>query len=273
MSADETTHGSTAEILDLDAELLAEHTASITARLPVTDPRSIVDVGCGTGAGTFALLARFPGAHVTAVDSSPAHLQRLREKADSLGLSHRVRTIEADLGETWPDLGPMDLAWASGAMHHMPDPDRTLRHVYRALSPGGVFALVELAGFPRFLPAEAPEFRPGVEDRFHSLNDQRHAADLRHRGADWGPKLTAAGFTLAAHRTITIKIEAARAEAVGRYALMGLRRLRDAVSDVASAQDLEAFDQLLDVNGPHNIFRRTDLAMRTERAVWIGRRP
>lgn len=40
-----------AEILDLDAEVLAEHTASITAWLPLqTDPRHSVDLGCGTGA-------------------------------------------------------------------------------------------------------------------------------------------------------------------------------------------------------------------------------
>src|SRR3954466_5081725 len=53
--------GGEAEILDLDAEVLAEHTASITAWLPLqTDPRHIVDLGCGTGAGTFALLDRFP---------------------------------------------------------------------------------------------------------------------------------------------------------------------------------------------------------------------
>lgn len=57
-----------AEILDLDAAVLADHTADITAWLPLpVDPQRIVDLGCGTGTGTFALLDRFPGAHVTAV--------------------------------------------------------------------------------------------------------------------------------------------------------------------------------------------------------------
>jgi SAM-dependent methyltransferase len=61
------------EILDLDAEVFAEHIAAITEWLPIqTPPRQIIDLGCGTGAGTFALLDRFPEAQVTAVDALTA---------------------------------------------------------------------------------------------------------------------------------------------------------------------------------------------------------
>src|SRR5882757_1973861 len=84
--------GDQVEILDLDAEVLAEHITSITAWLPIEiSPRRIVDLGCGTGAGTLALLERFPEAEVTAVDLSTAHLDRLREKAAAAGSADRVR--------------------------------------------------------------------------------------------------------------------------------------------------------------------------------------
>lgn len=127
-----------AEILDLDAEVLAEHTASIAASLPLkTAPGHIVDLGCGTGAGTFALLDRFPDAHVTAVDTSAEHLQRLRTKAWTRGVKERVRTVQADLDDAWPDLGSPDLIWASASMHHMAHPERVLRTVHDALPPGG----------------------------------------------------------------------------------------------------------------------------------------
>ncbi|RSS80891.1 class I SAM-dependent methyltransferase, partial [Streptomyces sp. WAC02707] len=87
-----------ADLLDLDAEVLAEHIADLVSWLPVrTPPREIVDLGCGTGAGTFALLDHFPEARVTAVDSSAGHLQRLREKACARGAEGRVRTVQADL--------------------------------------------------------------------------------------------------------------------------------------------------------------------------------
>ncbi|MFB4315848.1 class I SAM-dependent methyltransferase [Actinomadura sp. 21ATH] len=263
-----------AEILDLDAEVLAEHIASITAWLPLKrEPRQIVDLGCGTGAGTFALLERFPEAHVTAVDTSAEHLRLLREKACARGVEGHVRTVQADLDAgRWPDLGTPDLVWASASMHHMADPDRTLRSVRELLAPGGLFAVVELAGLPRFLPAHAPESRPGLEERAHAAADELHAEHVPHRGADWGPMLTAAGFTVEDERTVTVDIEGKRSEAIGRYAHGSLQRIRGAVAAALSPEDLAALDELLDADSPNSLLRREDLAVRTERTVWAARR-
>ncbi|RSS40995.1 trans-aconitate 2-methyltransferase [Streptomyces sp. WAC08241] len=263
-----------AELLDLDAEVLAEHLAGLVSWLPVrTPPREIVDLGCGTGAGTFALLDRFSEAHVTAVDSSAAHLQRLREKACARGVEERVRTVQADLDlADWPDLGTPDLAWASASLHHMRHPDRALRQVHDLLAPGGLFAVVELAGFPRFLPEDAPEERPGLEERCHTASERFHTEHVPHRGADWGPMLTDAGFALDGERTLTVNIEASRDDTVGAYALGGLRRIRQGVADLLPPEDLAALDRLLDTDGPHSILRREDLGVRTERTVWAARR-
>lgn len=230
-------HGQ-AEILDLDAEVLAEHTASIIEWLPVSNPRQVVDLGCGTGAGTFALLARFPEVHVTAVDASVDHLQSLRDKVCERGLADRVRTVQADLDARWPDLGTPDLVWASASLHHMADPDRTLRQIHEILTPGGLLAVVEVAGMPRFLPDEAAE-------------SHHHDERVPHRGADWGPKLTTAGFTVEGERKITVHME--RSAAVERYARAVLRRLLDA----------DALERAL---------HRDDLALRDERTVWAARK-
>ncbi len=271
-------HHGEAEILDLDAQVLAEHLTALTEWLPVqTPPRRIVDLGSGTGTGTFALLDRFPEAHITAVDTSAAHLQRLREKACARGAEGRVRTVQADLDTAdWPDLGTPDLVWASASMHHMADPGRALRQVHDLLAPGGLFAVVELSGFPRFLPADAPEERPGLEERWHEASDRFHAEHVPHRGADWGPKLTGAGFTVEDGRTITVNIgttNPSRSEAVGAYALSSLRRLRPSVADALAPEDLAALDRLLDTDGPGSLLHRDDLAVRTERTVWAARRP
>ena len=231
-----------------------------------------MDLGAGTGAGTLALLEHFPEADVTAVDSSVEHLQRLRDKACERGVAGRVHTVQADLDAGWPDLGSPQLVWASASMHHMADPDRALRQVRDTLAPGGVFAVVELAGFPRFLPDDAPAERPGLEERCHRASDRYHAGQVPHRGADWGAKLVAAGFTVEAERTVVVDIERSRSQAVARYALGSLQRLRHSVADALPAEDLAALDRLLDTDGPHSVLRRDDLGVRTERSVWAARR-
>lgn len=267
-------NGDLAEILDLDAAILADHHADIIRWLRLeTPPRRILDLGCGTGAGTFALLDRFPEAHVVAADSSPSHLHRLRSKACERGEEARVRTVQADLDSaSWPDLGVPDLVWASASLHHMADPDRALRRVHDLLVPGGLLAVVELAGFPRFLPDNEPADRPGLEERCHAAGDRLRAAHMPHRGADWGPMLTAAGFTVEGRRTVTVNVPGAGDPAVGAYALSGLRRIRHGIADVLDPEDLAALDRLLDADDDHGLLRRDDLVVRTERTVWAARR-
>lgn len=262
------------EFLELHAEVLAGHIASIAAWLPVKgEPRRIVDLGCGTGAGTFALLERFPAAHVTAVDVAAEPLGRLREKACARGVAERVRTVQADLdADPWPDLGTPDLVWASAAMHHLDDPGRALRNVRDLLAPGGLFAVVELAGSLRFLPAHAPEGRPGLEERARAAAAAHYAEHVPHLDADWGGLLVAAGFAVEDRRTVSVSIGGEGDDAIARYAQASLRRVRDVAASALDPEDLAALDRLLDGDGPDSLLRRKDLVLRTERAVWAARR-
>lgn len=267
--------GFTAHVLELDAEATAEHLEAVIAWMPVhSAPTRIVDLGAGTGAGTFALLRAFPDATVTAVDSSAEHLELLRDRARREGLEHRVRTLEVDLdAPDWPDLGRPDLVWASASMHHLADPDHAIRTVREALEPKGLFVVLELSGMPRFLPPGAPERRPGVEERCHAVLAPATTAHVPHRGADWAPKLTAAGLDVAAQLPLDIAIDSARNDAIGPYALAALTGLRRASAGLLPAEDMEALDELLDTTGPHSILDRSDLTLRTTRRAWAARRP
>ena len=261
-----------AQVLDLDAEVLAEHTAAITAWLPVhAAPTEIVDLGAGTGAGTLALLSQFPQAHVTAVDSSAAHLTELAAKTRAFDLSDRVSFLQVDLdAPEWPDLGAPQLVWASASLHHLADPGTALRRIRDLLAPGGLVAIVELEGLPRFLPPLAPADAPGLEERCHAATQRMLAEHLPHRGADWGPKLTAAGFELVDSLSVDVNVAASEENAVGNYALAVFRGLRSA-ADLVSVEDLAALDRLLDPADAQSILLRDDLAVRTTRTVWAAR--
>ncbi|MEU8379638.1 class I SAM-dependent methyltransferase [Streptosporangium sp. NPDC048865] len=256
-----------AELLDLDAEVLHDHLAELTAWLDdLTDrpPGHIVDLGSGTGTGTLALLERFPGARATALDLSPQLLHHLSKKAHGLGLAGRLDTVQADLDAAWPELAPADLVWAASSLHHMADPGQVLARAFDALRPGGLLAVTEMDFFPRFLPGHTGLGR--LEARLHAaLNDGP--------AADWTGALARAGFVLEARRPFTVDLPAPPPEATGRYARASLSRLRSHADGLLPGADLALLDTVLGDDGPDGILRRGDLTVRTTRTTWAARRP
>ncbi|HEY8996062.1 MAG TPA: peptide chain release factor N(5)-glutamine methyltransferase [Lacunisphaera sp.] len=61
-----------------------------------TPPRSILDLGTGTGALALALAEKFPASVVTAVDKNPEALALARENAEALKMTERVRLLPSD---------------------------------------------------------------------------------------------------------------------------------------------------------------------------------
>lgn len=266
-------HHDLAEMLDLDAEVFAPAMRAVyqdidrTAGFPI---RSILDLGAGTGTGTFGLLQYFTEAHAVAVDASDDMLAHLKHQAEHHGLADRVTTIRADLDEAVPAADAVDLAWASASLHHLADPDRTLVQIAEAIRPGGLLAVAELDGLPRFVPGETPG--GAAELRAHALLAADRAQDMPAMGSDWGPRLTRAGLVVEHHRAIPVDLTPPAPAIVGRYAAATLTRIRGAVVDRLDPADREAFDALLD-DGPDDVRHRADLSVSAERQLWIARRP
>ncbi|SCD77395.1 Methyltransferase domain-containing protein [Streptomyces sp. BpilaLS-43] len=264
-----------AQMLDLDAVVFGPYLATVTdrlARLAGDGVTRIVDLGAGTGTGTFALLERFPAARVTAVDSSPDMLARLAGTARLRGLAERVHTLHADADEALTGLVDTDLVWASASLHHLEDHAGALAAIRAALRPGGLLAVAEMDGVPRFLPHDAVPARPGLEDRLRTALDELHAGAVPHLGADWGARLTEAGFTVEREQATDLELRAPLPEGAGRYAHLTLARVRGALDGRIDPADLAALDLLLD-GGPLDVRHREDLLVRSGRELWLARRP
>jgi SAM-dependent methyltransferase len=265
------------ELLDLDGEVLHEYMAEVIAWVrhvaggrPV---HRILDIGAGTGNGALALAGAFPGAQVTAVDQSGELLARLRDKAAERGLDERVQTVEADLDQDWPALGPADLTWSSMALHHLGDPDRALREIFAATRPGGLLAVAEMTGSHRFLPDDIGLGRPGLEERVQAAVAAHHAEAMPHLGADWGPLLARAGWTGVGERAFGIEVSAPLPAGAGRFARAYLRRVRGHLDGGLAADDQAALDVLLADDGSGSVLRREDLTIRATRTLWTATRP
>lgn len=110
-----------------------------------------VDLGCGDGILTQAVLARFPGARSTLVDFSEPMLAAARAR---LG-ERSCDLVQADFGAPgWVDAvkgrAPFDAVVSGFAIHHQPDERK--RHIYAEifdlLAPGAVFVNVEHVASP-----------------------------------------------------------------------------------------------------------------------------
>ncbi len=113
----------------------AAWTAALEAVLPPA-PAKVLD--CGAGTGFLSLLAARLGHRVTAVDLSTGMLDRLRTRADSLGLDLEVVHAPA----TEPPEGAFDAVMERHLLWTLPDPTAALR-AWRSVAPTGRLVLVE----------------------------------------------------------------------------------------------------------------------------------
>ena len=108
--------------------------ADLLARVPLDAPERVVDLGCGPGNSTELLVARFPDAEVTGLDSSPDMLAAARKRLPD------VDFVEADLAAWSPDRAP-DLIFANAVLQWLPDHEALFPRLMRLVAPGGALAL------------------------------------------------------------------------------------------------------------------------------------
>ncbi|WP_329129691.1 class I SAM-dependent methyltransferase [Streptomyces sp. NBC_01476] len=108
----------------------------------------LLDLGCGTGASTAALLAVAPRARITAVDASLGMLAGARAKRWPPGVRFVHAPVELLAGAGVE--GPFDGALAAYLFRNVTDPDAVLGAVRELLAPGGRLAVHEytLSGRP-----------------------------------------------------------------------------------------------------------------------------
>jgi ubiquinone/menaquinone biosynthesis C-methylase UbiE len=99
----------------------------------------LLDVGCGTGASTAALLAAAPEAEIVAVDASQEMLHEAERKSwpDGVRFVHGNAQNLAAVGVT----GPFDGILAAYLVRNLPSPDPALRQFLTMLRPGAPLAV------------------------------------------------------------------------------------------------------------------------------------
>ncbi|HVC49621.1 MAG TPA: malonyl-ACP O-methyltransferase BioC [Burkholderiales bacterium] len=135
-----------ASTYDANAVLQREAGQRLFDRLDfiVHSPKRILDLGCGTGLGSFWLAKRYPYSEVLALDLAMPMLDQLNNRAgfwdwlNPNSLLRRIHPICGDMDALPFRSGEVDMIWSAFALQWSVDLDATLAEMYRVMKEGGL---------------------------------------------------------------------------------------------------------------------------------------
>jgi ubiquinone/menaquinone biosynthesis C-methylase UbiE len=111
--------------------------------MPLKPGCTLLEVGCGRGAGARLILKAFQPSVLHCMDIDIQMIRKVRKYLSPEEL-HVARPHTSDLVSLPYKDGSVDAVFDFGALHHVPDWRRALREIARVIKPGGVFYMEEL---------------------------------------------------------------------------------------------------------------------------------
>ena len=134
-------------------------------------PSRVLDLGCGPGNSTSALVRHFPNAEILGVDASEEMLQKAKKDHPEL------RFQECFLPQGLDDLsGTYDLIFSNACIHWIPEQEALLKAIFEKLSVDGTLAVqipyIQAAPFYKLLYALVDESWPKLQSVHNFYNLQ-----------------------------------------------------------------------------------------------------
>jgi ubiquinone/menaquinone biosynthesis C-methylase UbiE len=109
---------------------------------------TILELGCGAGAGLVSLARTFPECTVTGVDPDSVSIALARQRIDDAGFAERVHAEEMR-GEDLTSEDAFDFIYTQISLHEMDDARIVLANARRALKEHGTVLITEIRGTER----------------------------------------------------------------------------------------------------------------------------
>jgi malonyl-CoA O-methyltransferase len=157
-------------------------------------PQMILDAGCGTGHGSFALQKKFGRAQVLSLDIALGMLQKTHQQQPLLSRFFKQKNlICADIEDLPIANSSLDMVWSNLALQWCNDLDGAFNQIARVLQPNGLLM------FSTFGPDTLKELRTATNNgnthvsRFIDMHD---IGDALTRGGFSAPVLDVEHYTL-----------------------------------------------------------------------------
>ena len=126
------------------------------ARLSPSEPITLLDIGCGTGASSL-VLSQLLNVQITAVDFLPDFIEQLRARAEGLGLAAKITPLVSTM-ESLPFASEVyDVIWAEGAIYNIGFKNG-VNYWKQFLKPGGLLVVSEITWITGSRPCEVQQY-------------------------------------------------------------------------------------------------------------------
>jgi sarcosine/dimethylglycine N-methyltransferase len=206
-------------------------TQELVAILQPQAGERLLDIGSGIGGPARWIAAKF-GVHVTGIDLTPEFCAAAEELNRATGLADRIRIINGSaLDLPVPD-GEFDRAYSQNVIMNIEDKKRFYREVFRALRPGGVFAIANACA------------GPAGEPHYPQMWAATSATSFLATPEETRREMEEAGFAIAAFRDTTAgrlpaqtrrgqELDRGTPPPLGIHVLMGQDVVREAMKNSA----------------------------------------
>ncbi len=106
----------------------------LISHIDLKDAKRILDIGCGTGTSTRALLEKWPNAEIIGIDNSKTMIEAAKKSTD------KIQWILNDADKDPLPSGKFDLIFSNASLQWIKNIDDLLANAYASLNEGGAFA-------------------------------------------------------------------------------------------------------------------------------------
>ncbi|MEV5826838.1 class I SAM-dependent methyltransferase [Spirillospora sp. NPDC052242] len=144
---------------------------------PPTEPKKILDVGCGSGFVALSLAEL--GHRVVGLDISPEMLRMCGTAAEVRGLTN-LALVRGAAEQPPPDLGPVDAVISRHVLWTLPWPEQAVRAWAALVRPGGRVVAIDSLWSPQLISDMDDRDYPPEVTRFLPLLHARHLNPARN---------------------------------------------------------------------------------------------
>jgi tRNA (cmo5U34)-methyltransferase len=129
----------------MDAPIVLDLISGLASKI-VPDAGNMLDIGCGAGNNTIAILRRKPGLNCDLIDLSLPMLERAKERLGNENAGE-VRIFQGDFRDIALPSSHYDIIVAAAVLHHLRDDldwEECFRKIYGLLRPGGALFVSDL---------------------------------------------------------------------------------------------------------------------------------